>query len=100
MTILKALESAGITSEFSEWYDLTAGVRVPDASPPNTWMLAMARNLCIYHGTANAYIYKRDNCSESFPDLGSAALSAETTQIGGIGWHSATSRKSSQGSVP
>ncbi|KAE9575604.1 hypothetical protein CGMCC3_g8485 [Colletotrichum fructicola] len=98
-TILKALESAGIAGEFSEWYDLTAGIRVPDASSPNTWMLAMARNLCIYHGTANAYIYKRVNCSESFPDLGSAALSAGTTQIGGIGWHSAPSRKSSRGSV-
>ncbi|KAF4853434.1 hypothetical protein CGCSCA4_v002411 [Colletotrichum siamense] len=79
-TILKALESAGVTGEFSEWYDLTAGIRVPDASTPNTWMLT----------------YQRDNWPQSFPDLGSAALSAETTQIGGIGWHSTTSRKSSQ----
>ncbi|KAI8294536.1 hypothetical protein K4K59_005033 [Colletotrichum sp. SAR11_240] len=95
-TILKALESAGIAGEFSEWYDLTAGIRIPDASHPNTWTPAIAKNLCVYQGTANAYNYKREDCPDSFPDLGCAALSAETTQIGGIGWHSTTSRKSSQ----
>ncbi|KAL3305844.1 hypothetical protein RB213_004236 [Colletotrichum asianum] len=98
-TTFEALESDGVTGEFSEWCDLTAGIRVPDASLPNTWTPAVAKSLCAYQGTANAYDYKREDCPDSFPDLGSAALSAETTQIGGIGWHSTASRKSSQGSV-
>ncbi|KAF4806164.1 hypothetical protein CGCSCA5_v014679 [Colletotrichum siamense] len=88
-TILEALESAGIAGEFSEWYDLTAGIRVPDASPPNTWMLAMARNLCIYNGTANAYIYERDNWPDWFTGLKSAALSAEMAQMV-FGWQPAS----------
>ncbi|KAI8308208.1 hypothetical protein K4K61_002870 [Colletotrichum sp. SAR11_59] len=95
-TTFEALESDGVTGEFSEWCDLTAGIRVPDASLPNTWTPAVAKSLCAYQGTANAYDYKREDCPDSFPDLGSAALSAETTQIGGIGWHSTASRKSSQ----
>ncbi|KAF0320626.1 hypothetical protein GQ607_012207 [Colletotrichum asianum] len=95
-TTFEALESDGVTGEFSEWCDLTAGIRVPDASLPNTWKPAVAKSLCAYQGTANAYDYKREDCPDSFPDLGSAALSAESTQIGGIGWHSIASRKSSQ----
>ncbi|KAI8263579.1 hypothetical protein K4K56_005528 [Colletotrichum sp. SAR 10_98] len=72
--ILEALESNGITSELSEWPALAPGSGQPDASLLHTWTPALAKNLCVYHGTANAYTYKCDNWPDSFTDLKLASV--------------------------
>lgn len=76
--VLGALQSDGITSELSGWSAPTRGSGLPDASLPHTWTPAMVRNLFVYHESSNAYTYKRNSWPDSFTNLESAALSAET----------------------
>ncbi|KAH0432377.1 hypothetical protein CcaCcLH18_06457 [Colletotrichum camelliae] len=73
-TAFKAWKIDEITSELSEWFSLSVESGPPDVSLPQTWTPAMARNLCVYHGTADAYNYECSSRPNSLTNLKFASV--------------------------